>query len=322
MKPLVFLTLLLLATLTGGRAWAACSVSTTGTTPLGSLSSLAVSSGGSTTEISSGFSCNGGLLSLIYTQTVNAQIQSIGALTNPAGDSLPMQLCQSANCATTYTAGQTINWSETSLIGLLGLFNGINGTLPLYVRIPPGSYNVSAGVYTGSVTIGWTWNVCWGIGVLGLCAGLDSQTTPVPETIPLTFTITADCRITAPNVVFAPSPLVTAFTDIHQSLTVGCTRGSTYTVGISDGNNADSTSRAMSNGAGSLLRYEIYKQSTTDRWGSTGMQRRADSTADVNPNSLDGITQQQFAYTAHILTTQPTPPAGSYNDNLVVDVQF
>lgn len=322
MRNLACLILFFLATLTGGRAWAACSISTPGATSLGTSSSLSLSSGGSTTEISSGFVCTGGLLSVAYMQSVNAQVQTIRALTDPGGDSLPVQLCQSANCATTYTAGQTINWSETSLIGLLGLFNGINGTLPLYIRIPPGAYNVSAGVYTGSVTIGWTWNVCWGIGLLGICVGLDSQTTPVPETIPLTFTVTADCRIAAPNVVFAPSPLVTAFTDVHQSLTVGCTKGATYTVGISDGNNADSTSRAMSNGSGSLLHYEIYKQSTTDRWGSAGTQRRANATADVNPNTLDGLTQQQFAYTAHVLTTQPTPAAGSYSDSLVVDVQF
>ena len=322
MRNLAFLILLFLVALTDGHAWAACRVSTPGTTSLGSLSSLSLSSGGSTTEISSGFACTGGLLSVAYTQTVNAQVQTISVLRDPSGDSLPMQLCQSANCATTYIAGQTIGWSETNLIGLLGLFNGINGTLPLYIRIPPGSYNVSAGIYTGSVTIGWTWNVCWGIGLLGICIGLDSQTSPVPETIPLTFTVTADCQITAPDVVFAPSPLVTAFTDIHQSLTVGCTKGSTYTVGISDGNNADSTSRAMSNGSGSLLHYEIYKQSTTDRWGSAGTQRRANATADVNPNTLNGVTQQQFAYTAHILTTQTTPAAGSYSDSLVVDVQF
>jgi spore coat protein U-like protein len=323
MRNSALLILLLLATLTGGRAWASsCTVSAPGGTSLGSLSSLSLSSGGSTSEISSGFVCTGALLSVIYTQTVSAQIQTISALTDPSGDSLPIQLCDSSGCSTPYTAGQTINWSATSLIGLLNLFNGIDGTLPLYIRIPPGSYNVSAGVYTGSVTIGWTWSVCPGIGLLGICIGLDDQTTPVPETIVLTFTVTADCQITAPNVVFAPSPLVAAFADVHQSLTVGCTKGSTYTVGISDGNNADSTSRAMSNGSGSLLRYEIYQQSTTNRWGSTGIQRRANATADVNPNTLDGLTQQQFAYTAHILTTQTTPAAGSYSDNLVVDVQF
>ncbi|NVN01640.1 spore coat U domain-containing protein [Asaia spathodeae] len=322
MKTLIAALLFFVVCVTAGRASAACLVSQPSVTSMGSLSSLSLGAAGNTTQIPSGFICTGALLTVVYTQSVNAQIQSITALRNAAGDVLPVQLCNSANCATPYTAGQSILWRATSLIGLLGFFNGADGSLPLYVRIPAGSYNVSPGVYRGSITIGWTWNICWGLGLLGVCIGQDIQNTPVPVTLALTFTVTADCRLSAPNVVFAPSPLVTAFRDVHQSLAVGCSKGQSYTVGLSGGNQGDSVSRVMSSSSGGRLRYEIYKKATTERWGNTGIQRRTSATADTNATALDGVSQQIFSYTAHILTTQDTPALGAYSDTIVIDIQF
>jgi len=322
MRALAILAIGLCCRLITTAARSACAVTQPGTTSLGALSSLSLSTQGNTTLVASGFACTGGLLSVAYTQKVAASIQSITALTNEKGDTLPLQICDSASCASPYAAGQVISWRATSLIGLLGLFNGVGGTLPLYLRIPSGPYNVSAGTYHGSITIGWTWDVCWGLGVLGLCIGQDIQRTPVPVTIPVEFTVTADCRLTAPDVVFTPSPFVASFGDVHQSLSVGCTRGQSYTVGISPGNHADGTSRAMSSSAGALLRYDIYNKSGSEVWGATGSARRSSATAETNADKLDGIAVQSFAYTAHILTNQETPATGNYSDNLVIDVQF
>ncbi|WP_122049089.1 spore coat U domain-containing protein [Asaia bogorensis] len=321
-KALAALVIAMLFGLAAPTAQSACAVSQPGTTSLGALSSLSLSTLGNTTLVSSGFACSGGLLSVVYTQSMNATIQAITSLTNGTGDVLPLQICDSASCAVPYATGQVISWQTTSLIGLLGLFNGVGGTLPLYLRIPSGTYNVSAGLYRGSITIGWTWNVCWGLGLLGLCVGQDVQNTPVPVTIPVEFTITADCRLSAPDVVFTPSPFVSSFGDVHQSLSVGCTKGQSYTVGISPGSHADGTSRAMSNSSGTLLRYEIYKKSSVDVWGSTGSARRSSATAETNAGKLDGVAVQGFAYTARILTGQTTPATGYYSDNLVIDVQF
>ncbi|MFH4568901.1 spore coat protein U domain-containing protein [Vibrio diabolicus] len=36
----------------------------------------------------------------------------------------------------------------------------------------------------------------------------------------------------------------------------------------------------------------------------------------------DGITPQNFNYRAEIITSQTTPPAGTYTDSIIVDVQF
>ena len=64
---------------------------------------------------------------------------------------------------------------------------------------------------------------------------------------------------------------------------------------------------------------DIYKNSTTNRWGSSGTERR-DSTEGTLGS--DGLTRT-FNYTAKVLTTQATPAvAGDYTDTLTVDIAF
>jgi len=135
----------------------------------------------------------------------------------------------------------------------------------------------------------------------------------------VTLTVTNDCStITAPNLNFASAPLVKDFAPVSQTIAITCTKGSTYTVGINNGNNAVGSVRNMASGA-NRLSYEIYKGSTTNRWGVSGTERWASTSA--SQVSTDGLLKS-YQYTARILATQNTPPAGSYTDTLVVDVAF
>ncbi|MBB2200573.1 Csu type fimbrial protein [Gluconacetobacter tumulisoli] len=309
-----------LATLPAG-ARAACAVNNPGAASLGAISSLEISQAGNHTEINTGFTCPGSLLSIVYPQTIQAQITAATGLTDTAsGDTLPFAICQDSACATQYAVGQTLTWQKTNLLDLLGLFGGPGGTLPLYVQVPSGNYNVAAGTYAGSITIRWSWSLCVLLGIGNLCLAPDTGSTT--ETLVLSLTITADCDIDAPNLNFGAAPLVSGFAPVSQGLNVRCTRGSAYSVGLGDGGAYDGTSRRMQDPAGDFLRYEIYKQAGAERWGDQGTARRASATADSNAGLLDGVTAQQFTYTAAILTGQTTPPAGTYADTIVVDVQF
>lgn len=73
---------------------------------------------------------------------------------------------------------------------------------------------------------------------------------------------------------------------------------------------------------GNYLEYEIYKSSSTERWGSAGAERREQSDVDTGDVIPDGITPQNYNYRAQIMTSQTTPPAGTYTDSIIVDVQF
>lgn len=110
---------------------------------------------------------------------------------------------------------------------------------------------------------------------------------------------------------------------MNGQATIACTKGSAYTVGISDGQNPVSVGgqRRMVSGS-NFLNYDIFKSATTTRWGSVSTARRASSTAEVNPGNGLGTGSQVFNYNAAIYTNQTTPPAGTYVDNVVLDVAF
>jgi spore coat protein U-like protein len=74
----------------------------------------------------------------------------------------------------------------------------------------------------------------------------------------------------------------------------------------------------MVSGSNSMS-YDIYKGSTSNRWGPTGTDRWASSAA--SSVSSDG-TVNTYTYIAKMLSGQSTPPTGSYTDTLVVDVAF
>ncbi|MNP47990.1 hypothetical protein D3C76_1420800 [compost metagenome] len=58
------------------------------------------------------------------------------------------------------------------------------------------------------------------------------------------------------------------------------------------------------------------------RWGSVSSARRASSDADVNPGAGTGTGSQVFNYNAKVYTDQATPPAATYTDSVILDVQF
>ena len=70
------------------------------------------------------------------------------------------------------------------------------------------------------------------------------------------------------------------------------------------------------------LSYEIYKNATTERWGSIGNERWSSLEATTNPGQHN-TNQQGFAFTAKVLdTNSPSLPAGNYSDTITVNVEF
>jgi spore coat protein U-like protein len=218
--------------------------------------------------------------------------------------------------------------------GLLGLFSGPGSSIPLYVDAGPASA-LKAGVYTGTVVLRWYYYTCSGIGVLGVCLGQSSSSgfsvnllgqvtnwgVGTPALLDIVLTVTADCAISAPNVDFGSAPLVSAFDPVTQTLQVRCTRDQPYVVGLTDGSHALGSQRRLQNGPNHLL-YELYNAATNARWGANGVERRSSGDADINGGLLDGVSTQGFVYRAEILSSQPTPPAGVYTDDVQVLVEF
>lgn len=308
--------------------WAVCTVpSASGS--FGTVSSFTVNTTVSSSTTNINVNCGAGsILSLLSSDYVSLRLASASTTSGTRGtlkvtssgtDAIPVRVCTDTACANELAVGGTTRtYTSSQLLNLVGLLGGQNFTIPLYLRTTTGQ-TVAAGTYRVTLNVLVSWNVCTGIGALGLCLLGNQQTGSTTLPITVTMIITNDCTtITAPNISFGSAPLVSSFNTVSQSINVICTKGSTYTVGLSNGSHAVGTQRYMANGS-NLLAYEIYKNATTTRWGPTGSDRVSSATS--NSLSADGITRT-FNYTAKVLTNQSTPVAGNYSDNVVVDLSF
>lgn len=300
-------------------AWSACTV-TLGNGAFGSPTSIQVNSTAQTASTNLVVTCSA-ILSVLGSNTVTMQYSSAGTsassratLTNTVtGDVVPVRVCTKQECAdnSEVTINSSYSWSGSLL---LGLFNAQTYTLPVYFMTVPGQ-QVSAGSYQVTANFAISYNIC---NLLGLLC--ETTTTPIARSSQLAMTVLSDCQtITAPTVGFGSAPLVRDFPTISQNIVVTCTKGSAYTIGIDNGGYASGTVRNMANGSARLA-YDIYKGSTSSRWGSTNAAERRSSTEGTL--AADNMTRT-FSYTARVLTTQTTPSVlGSYKDTLTVDIVF
>lgn len=324
-KPLWLCTFLLLMLYSlAGRA--ACSISPTiDNASLGTVTSFVLNTTPSTVSTTITVNCGSGLVVLLSSDFVSVQLTS--ATPNAGGrgelafgsDNIPIQLCSTSNCSTELTIGGTATtYSQSQLINLANLLGGFVFPIPFYIRTLP-NVVVPAGTYTGQLSVLFTYRICTGIGLLGACLLGQQQTGTFTVPINVTITITNDCTtITAPAINFGSAPLVGSFLPVSQSISVICTKGSTYTVGFNNGLHATGNQRYMASG-GNLLAYQIYQGSGSTYWGDTGTARVASSAS--NSISSDQLTRT-FNYNALILTSQSTPTAGSYSDTVTVDLSF
>ncbi|WP_050516295.1 Csu type fimbrial protein [Pseudomonas lactis] len=305
---------------------AACSVVSTVPASFGSISSMTVRTAAQTSSTTnSGLSCTPALISLLVpTDHFYATITSTqSGMVGPTGDVIGYTIYGNNSTSYPITRGAQFDFGGAGGIAQsIGLVTGPGAkTVPLYLSSITGS-NVAAGVYTETLSIAWNWNYCSGVGIGGACLGRDTGSGTASLTVNMT--VTNDCQITAPNISFGSAPVVSGFTAVTgQTINIACTKGSAYTVGLSDGQNPVSVGgrRRMISGS-NYLAYDIFQSAGTTRWGSVGAARRASSTAEVNPGNGLGVGSQVYNYNAKVYTDQPTPPAGTYLDNVVLDVGF
>ncbi|MCL6363991.1 SCPU domain-containing protein [Pectobacterium carotovorum subsp. carotovorum] len=310
------LAFLLMALYYAPVSYAACTTPPSSTT-LGPYASSVVGVNGTPQIVTSGsgFRCTGSLLSLASTNTIQITILDDS---NPSGtamrmrrgtstDYVPYSLCIDSGCGTLYDIGSTYTWSRTTFLGILGLFNSADGSIPIYIRTSIGN-NVSAGTYTDTVTIKWDYRLC-SLGALGICVYEEGSTT---STLNITMNITNDCQITsAPNVSFGIAAFPADFAAVNSSLGVRCTLLGAYTVKLVSTHPDDANWRRMTATVGGTpyyLQYQLYRTGNiawteTNDYSGTGT----------------GITQS-IPYTARINASQASKPEGAYKDTVTINV--
>jgi spore coat protein U-like protein len=304
-------------------AWALCSSVATAPAAFGTINSTLVHSTVQTaSSTNAGLQCTGSLLSLLtsndhFYATITS---SRSGLVGPTGDVIPYTIYANNTTSFPIARGTQFDFAPGGIIDALGLLSGTTPkSVPLYFRTVVGA-NVAAGLYQETLNIAWSWNYCSGIGIGAICLGRDIGSGV--QTLTVSLTVSNDCQITTPNISFASAPVVVGFGTVNQSINIACTKGSNYTVGLDDGQNVLNGRRRMKSAANNYLAYDIFKSAGNVRWGMLSSARRASSDADVNPGAGTGIGSQVFNYNAKVYTDQATPPAASYTDSVILDVQF
>ncbi len=323
------LLLFLCGLFTSPQAWAwMCSTPSSVSGSFGSSSSYAVNSTGQSTSVNLAISC----LTLLNTgntgQTDNVTMRFVTATPNDgiranmkridasSADTIVSTICFGASCnapTTEKTMGgqQMLSGSNLSLLG-----TGYN--IPITIQTIPAG-NISAGTYQTVYGLAMDYSICM-VGALNTC---NRDMGSLNVNLTLTMIVNPDCNsITAPPLNFGsvpsiPGPL--SILPVTQSVSVNCTKGSTYYVTLSMGDHANGNVRNMASGS-NLISYEIYKSNGIDRWGLTGTDRWSSDNATTMTVGPIGQTNT-YQYVAKVTSTS-MPPAGTYTDTLVINVNF
>ena len=144
----------------------------------------------------------------------------------------------------------------------------------------------------------------------------NAQAATSTATMPVTITIQNACNVSSvsPTTLnFGTQGPLTAAVNQTSTITVTCTSGAPYNIGLDGGSSANVNARVMVNGTNSVG-YQLYSNSShTTVWGNT-------IGTNTVPGTGNGTTQ---AYTVYgQVPAQTTPPAGTYNDTINVTVTY
>ncbi len=226
-----------------------------------------------------------------------------GCTTPPAAPTCPTASAGDNGCGTVYNVGSTVRWSSTTFLGILGLFNATDGSLPLYLRTATG-VTLPAGTYTDTIGLNWAWHLC-AAGIGPVCVyddGTASSSVNVTLTVPQATASSTALRTSASAAPrwSRPSPRW------NQNIGVRCTLNATYTIGFDNGSNFSGGWRRMLSGA-NAIQYNLYKPGDSTVWTTSNTQAGTGSGA-----------AQNVPYRAIVNPAQGNVPAGTYSDTVRV----
>lgn len=160
--------------------------------------------------------------------------------------------------------------------------------------------------YYQTLLIAWLYPA---IALVGTTTATAAQTQTVFQ---VTSSIPGSCSVTALELDFGAYG--GSQSDLNGSITVACTKGASYQIGLDNGLHYSAPNRRLKHGAtASYLTYELYRDAgRTLRWG--------DDDAGSVFMTGDGTAQQITVYGR--VPAGQSGPAGSYSNVTVVTVNF
>lgn len=154
------------------------------------------------------------------------------------------------------------------------------------------------------------------IAAASLPAAVWSQSVPARDQFQVLITIESACSIDTPSATdidFGTVASTATNIQAEGTLSVNCTPQTPWDIQLDAGQNSggDITARAMSDGAGNLVPYQLYQEaSRTTVWGGT-----------EGVDTVDGVgTGEVQEITVYGLVPSANFPAGSYSDTVTATV--
>jgi spore coat protein U-like protein len=183
--------------------------------------------------------------------------------------------------------------------------------VPVYGRIAAAQTTTPVGAYLDTITPNVFWNNF--SGTTPTCSSLTKKITV--STFQVTGTVTANCAVSATNLVFPSQSVINALVDAQSNIFVTCTTSAPYWVGLDGGTTAatNPTQRKMTLG-GQTITYGLYRDiGRSLPWGATQGTNTVAGTGSATSTTLPVYGR---------IPVQTTPAPGTYQDTVVVTVNF
>ncbi|QDW33607.1 spore coat protein U domain-containing protein [Yersinia sp. KBS0713] len=320
---IIITLLILLTSLIAPVAWADSCTFAPGAVNLPDSSSVAANTTVVNAQGNTAMACAGLGVSLLSSYSLSAKIASTSNnlnLKNAAGDLIPYSIYRTGSFNPALGINGVLDYSSANLL-VVGL-TGITANLPIYIRTGNNgaiNVNISAGTYTDVINLAWSYNICK-VAALGACIGgywTGTGTGPDVSSITVTLVVSKNCAINIANDVnFGGFALVGQFNPISQTITLTCTKGSTFNTYVIPGNTAQNNWQRMkqvtTSSTPDYLQYQLYQGvSGTTLWNASSMQTGAGTG-----------TQQQVPFRAVINPNQIQRTPGDYQDDVSLVLMY
>ncbi|WP_293378051.1 spore coat U domain-containing protein [Phenylobacterium sp. SCN 70-31] len=305
-----------LAILGGGAAWAQSCTVEVSDGDFGTVNGLAGGTVNTTATLS--FACTGLTPVVPVTLCPNIGPGSGGddgsggrRLTGP-GAPLAFQIYQDAARSQPWGSSSLLAFGEVPTITLIpGLSGRVNTTRTLYGRVTVPA-TTQPGAYASTFA---NQNFFWGLNLL-TCAGITIGTAIPPPAFTFRVDVAPSCTVSATLLDFGPVGLLSAPVSAQNTVSVRCTPGTPYSVGLGPGlNGSGPTARRLAKGA-ERVTYGIYKDAAaTQPWGEAAQGASA-----VWSGTGSGATQTYTGYGRAPAQTTPSP--GEYVDTVVATITY
>jgi len=211
--------------------------------------------------------------------------------------------------------------------------HGVSAIAHGFSKLKPGSWSVITGGIVMLACLSRRCGMRSGIvGLVGiavvtsLCAEpAEAVSDPATGALTVSMTITAACTVGTSSMPFGSLPgttVATTATLVNGSISVTCSTGTVYEIGLDVGANYTGSQRRMINGTTNYILYNLYVSSgTSNPWTTATGATSCTTAGDCDSGTGNGSAQSYTVY-GQVPAIAAAPVPGTYNDTVNISVYY